>query len=111
MSVLFSETSCGINIGNAKPEHTGRWEMSALGFSQSGSQAQVADYLFTLYTFNQSTVYLVDNEDHDVDNDNIDTTYNYNDRKDDWEDEKSGWESLEFIARAYGGRPEPTFLW
>ncbi len=111
VSTMFSEMSCGINIGNAKPEHTGRWEMNALGFSSSGNQAQVADHLFTLYTYNQSTVYLEDGEDNDVQNDEIETTYNYNDRNGDWEDDKTGWESLEFVALAYGGRPDPTFTW
>ncbi len=56
-------------------------------------------------------MYLLDEEERDVDNDLIDTTYNYNERNNDWEDDKTGWETLEFIARAYGGRPEPIFHW
>ena len=42
VSTLFSDTSCALSIGNAKPEHTGQWKLNALGFQNANTDtAQV----------------------------------------------------------------------
>lgn len=64
-----------------------------------------------MYTYNQSTLYLLDEEEQDIDARDFETTYNYNERQNKWEKDKNGWETVEFTARAYGGRPQPVFKW
>ncbi len=49
-----------------------------------------------MYTFNQSTVYLEDDEGNDVDEGGVDVDLG---------------EVLQFVALAFGGRPEPEFTW
>ena len=43
--------------------------------------------------------------------DDWDAKYNYNDKQKKWEKGESNFERVEFTCAAYGGRPEPTFIW
>ena len=70
---------------------------------------QSVSYEFEVFTYNQSTIVMLDEDENEVDD--WDTTYNRNVKKNKWEPGKSNWESVSFTCGAYGGRPEPVFTW
>lgn len=103
-----SETSCAIDVSNTEPKDTGKWTLSAMTMTSSGS-TQNSDKIFEVYTYNQSQLFMLD-EDLNTEN-SLDTTYNYDTKEEEWVSGKNGWESVEMNCMAYGGRPLPTFLW
>ncbi|TRY70922.1 hypothetical protein TCAL_16383, partial [Tigriopus californicus] len=107
----FQDNRCGIRISGTEPEDTGKWKLSAIGLSSSGSGVQTATRDFELFTFNQSTLVMTDEDDNDLMGGTFETDYNCNERENDWEEGKSNWETVTFRCLAYGGRPEPTFKW
>ena len=64
---------------------------------------------FEVFTYNQSTNYIMNEDDNEVSS--VDATYTWDDRNDDWWDDYSNYENINLICGAQGGRPEPTFIW
>ena len=50
---------------------------------------------------------MLDEEENDVTNGDFHTSYNEMNLK----KHRNGWETVEFMCRAFGGRPEPKFHW
>lgn len=65
---------------------------------------------FTVWTFNQSEVLILDLDGNEVSS-SMDSQYNYNEKEQKWEPGESDWETVELVCTAYGGRPHPTFRW
>ena len=106
--VSVSGSKCGLQVADSTPEDTGKWKLAAVSINTNG-EVQDKSTEFTVYTYNQSTVVMRDEDNNEISN--WDTTYNRNDKQNKWEKGKSNWESVEFTCSAYGGRPIPTFKW
>ena len=69
-------------------------------------------YQIELYTYNQSQVEILDENDNRDGVSSISTVYNWNDKQEDWEkDQPNNFERVEITCYAAGGRPQPTFTW
>lgn len=103
------DRKCGITINNPKPEDTGKWNVMVVSVSnQNVLQSQTKTV--TLYTYNQSTIELFDNNGDSIDRD-LETSFNYDTHRDEWIEGKSSYEKVEISCAARGATPAPTIYW
>jgi len=105
----INDTSCSITVTNSNPNDTGIWTAYVTTAINPGV-SQVVD--IPMYTYNQTTLKILDDMNNGESVDTVMTTYNWDDEEEDWRENcETGFERIELTCYEEGGRPMPSFRW